>query len=84
MRHRQAQELLPGYVLGALEMREQKDLLEHVQSCSVCYQLAQEQVEVGGMFASTIAESDPSIALKARVQASMAAPASNNDIDAND
>ena len=61
MNHSQARALLPGYALGALEVQEQDELLKHLGSCSACYQLAQEQVEVA-----------PPAGLKGRIEASVA------------
>ena len=75
---------MPGYVLGALEVREQEELLEHLQSCFDCYQLVQEATEVGAMLASTITESDPPVALKDRVWSSLAASTPNNDVSSDD
>ena len=72
MNHKQAQDLLPGYALGALEGREQENLLAHLQTCSACYQLAQGQVELSALMASRITEAEPPSALRARVQASIA------------
>ena len=72
MSHRQARDLLPGYVLGSLELRELEELEKHLQSCSPCYQIAQEQVEVAAMLASEIAEAEPPAALWSRVQDSVA------------
>ena len=85
MNHSLARELLPGYVLGALEVREQEDLLQHLQFCAACYQRVQEAMEVAAMLARTIPEADPPVALKAWIQASLAAmPPPNNDISPND
>ena len=70
--HRQAQVLLPGYALGALELREQDDLLEHLQTCSACYQLAQEQAELSARLAGGIAEAAPPAGLRTRVLDSLA------------
>ena len=72
MNHKQAQDLLPGYALGALEGREQENLLEHLQTCSACYQLAQGQVELSALMATRITEAEPPSALRARLQASIA------------
>ena len=72
MNHSQARDLLPGYALGALELQEQEELLEHLLSCSACYQIAQEQVEVAGMLANGIAEVEPPAGLKGRIQVSVA------------
>ena len=72
MNHSQARALLPGYALGALEVQEQDELLKHLGSCSACYQLAQEQVEVAAMLASRIVEVAPPAGLKGRIEASVA------------
>ena len=72
MNHNQARDLLPGYALGALEVREQEELEEHLQGCSACNQLAQEQMEVAAMLASRIAEAEPPAGLRARVEDSVA------------
>ena len=52
-------------------MREQEELLQHLQSCSHCYQLVQEAMEVSAMLASTSAEADPPVTLKVRVLVSL-------------
>ena len=72
MNHSQARDLLPGYALGALESQEQDELLKHLGSCSACYQLAQEQVEVAAMLASRIVEVAPPARLKGRIEGSVA------------
>ena len=72
MNHRQAQDLLPGYALGALELQEQEELLEHLQSCSDCYRLAQEQVEVAALLANGITAVEPPAELRGRIQDSVA------------
>ena len=71
MNHRQAQDLLPGFALGALEVREQDTLLEHLRSCAVCYSLAQEHVEVAEMLAGGIAEVEPPAGLRNRIENSV-------------
>ena len=72
MNHSQVEDLLPGYALGALEMREQDDLLKHLQTCSACYNLALEQMELAAMLAGGVAEVDPPVGLRARVYDSLA------------
>ena len=72
MTHSQAQDLLPGYALGALEVREREELEEHLQTCSACYQLAQEQVEVAAMLSARIADVAPPPDLKRRIEDSVA------------
>ena len=72
MNHSQARDLLPGYALGALESQEHDELLEHLRSCSSCYQLAQEQVEVAAILASSIAEVAPPAGLKGRIENTVA------------
>ena len=72
MNHIQTRELLPGYALGALELQEQEELLKHLRSCSACYQLAQEQMEVAVMLAGGIAEVEPPAGLRGRVESTVA------------
>ena len=72
MNHSQTRDLLPGYALGALEVLEQEEVLEHLESCSVCYQVAQELVEVAGVLASGIAKAEPPAELKRRIVDSVA------------
>ena len=72
MNHSQTRDLLPGYALGALEVREREELEEHLQGCSACNQLAQEQMEVAVLLASRITEAAPPPGLKGRVEDSVA------------
>ena len=72
MNHRQARDLLPGYALGSLETREREQLEQHLRSCSARYQLAQEQVEVAAMLASSIVEAEPPAGLRGRIEDSIA------------
>ena len=72
MNHSQTRDLLPGYALGSLELLEREELEQHLQSCSACYQVAREHVEVAGMLASGITEAEPPPGLKSRIQDSVA------------
>ena len=64
--------MMPGFSLGALEVREQDDLLDHIRSCPACYQLAQEVMDTGAQLSRGIDEVVPSEGLRARVRASVA------------
>ena len=77
--HIKARDLMPGYVLGALEDLEQEDLLQHVKSCAACYQLVQEAMEVGAKLASTITEADPPDTLRAGIRDSLTERCDQND-----
>ena len=72
MNHSQAQDLLPGFALGALETSEQETLLEHLQACSACYQLGLEQAELAAKLASGIATVEPPAGLQYKVRDSLA------------
>ena len=76
MNHSQARELLPGYGLGALEPKELEELEEHLWSCSACYQLSQEQMEVAAKLARTISEVEPPAGLRRRIEDTMKGTAS--------
>ena len=71
MNHSQTRDLLPGYALSALEEGEREELVAHLQTCSACNSLAQEQVEVAAMLATGIAEVEPPAGLKGRLEDSM-------------
>ena len=58
MNHTQAQELLPGYVLGALENPDREALLAHILFCVSCYPMVQEHMEVGAELAAGIPEAE--------------------------
>jgi hypothetical protein len=69
--HDQVQDLLPAYVLGALERDEEAAVREHLASC----QLHLEVAELGGTvhyLAETVDPVEPPAALKARVLAAAA------------
>jgi hypothetical protein len=72
MNHVQVQDLLAGYVLGALESREQEALLAHIQSCVFCFLLAQEHMEVAAKLAGGIPEAEAPACLRARILAAFA------------
>lgn len=72
MEHIQIQDLLAGYVLGALESREQEALLAHIQSCVSCFLLAQEHMDVAAKLAGGIPEAEAPAALRAKIQAAFA------------
>ncbi len=72
MNHRQVQDLLPGYALGALETSEQREVSDHLKLCSTCYLLAGEQVDIASRLSGGIATAEPSVDLRVRVQASVA------------
>ena len=72
MNHRQVRDLLPEFALGALELQEQEELLQHLRSCSSCYLLAQEHMEVAEILASGIAEVEPPAELKGMIEDSVA------------
>ena len=72
MNHRQVRDLLPEFALGALELQEQEELLQHLRSCSSCYLLAQEHMEVAEILASEIAEVEPPAELKGMIEDSVA------------
>lgn len=72
MNHRQVQDLLTGYALGALETRQQEAVAKHLQSCSVCFFLAQEHVDVAARLSGGIPIAEPREDLQARVLASVA------------
>ena len=71
MDHSQAQDLLPGYALGALETSEQETLLEHLQFCSACYELGLEHAELASRLASGIAVAEPPAGLQHRLRDSL-------------
>ena len=79
MDHIQARELMPGYVLGALEVSEQQDLLQHVKSCPSCYELVQEAMEVGEKLASTITETEPPDTLRSGIRDSLTGMCDQDD-----
>ena len=63
---------MSGYVLGALETREQQDLLSHTRSCVPCLLLAEEHMEVGAKLAYSIPEAEAPPALRIRTLATFA------------
>ena len=67
MNHKQSQESLAGYVLGALDEREQEELLEHVQSCLPCFRKAQEHLEVASLLAGGIVYAEAPASLRNRI-----------------
>ncbi|PKB79878.1 MAG: hypothetical protein BZY88_10835 [SAR202 cluster bacterium Io17-Chloro-G9] len=72
MNHSQARESLPAYALGGLEAVELEQLEDHLRSCSACYQLAQEEVEVAAILSSVIAEVEPPVRLRRRIEDTVA------------
>ena len=63
---------MAGFVLGALEKREQQELLSHIRSCVPCLLLAEEHMEVGAKLAASIPEAEAPISLRIRTLATFA------------
>ena len=63
---------MAGYVLGALEKREQQELLSHVRSCVPCLLLAEEHMEVGSQLAGSIPKAEAPPSLRMRTRATLA------------
>ena len=71
MNHTDAEDLLAGFVLGALETQEQQDLLSHIQTCVLCHILVEEHMEVGAKLAAGIPEAESPASLRIRTLASI-------------
>ena len=63
----QSQESLAGYVLGALDGREQEELLDHVESCISCFLQANQDMEMASILAGGIPEAEAPASLKERI-----------------
>ena len=72
LNHTQVEELLPGYILGALEPPEQEALLRHILSCGACFRLAEAQMEISAGLAGGIPEAEAPASLRDRVLATIA------------
>ena len=72
MEHRDILDLLPGYVLGALDVHEREDVFEHLQTCSTCSPVAEQHLDVARVLSSGITAVEPPPGLMGRIEASIA------------